>query len=1073
MPVATKLKSLHLASSVEELDKKYASSNKLPEKNITMICKSTKTVLEKADIDRDLGDEERAYVLYTRYFTLVQLVRKHKDYKKDKTKYDDLLEVKQCPRVMDALEKLKESLIKRYALLKEVKAAEAKEQKAAEEAYAEQQKRKTPVAKDDPDESNKTNGDGGSATSPVPSVGLVKPATTCVSSFDLYKWLQDDTLNLLILDCRERDDFFESHLKHERCINIPEGILSPGITGEQLSETVPEESRSLFGKRDLVDFVILIDWRSTDVPSIPAVPLRVLKDAIWKWCTSKHLRSEPVVLIGGYEDWLLRYPMCTTYAHPRVPVRPSSPLSPDLTLGIKDFPDLDRDFEQKPQNSQQNAIFGNHGALLGPGSGTWQPMPSVDRSKKPSVPNGPTLPNHIVHDGVNGASVNRRNSLVDLPRTNIPQVDRALKPVPGGPFGSELDAADVQSGSQKDVGRTFVSSGDEEMPSRASALKQELLELTKDQLDAELKFELLRERRAREAGEEIREALQEQEEALRERVRLTEKAMKEKEQEVNDLTKSNALFQQQLQEKDRELERVLRLQEEQKKAEKELKRMREERRHKEQKERDEAEKRKGAVPDKPSSSARTRKQVTTTNDISQDHGGQGENSAPTHASPTAWKSSGLSRSRSFPNLSTAAEEEEQQGARNQLNTSAVPGFDRTLKPSQSVETAASSLSRPSRVRPNDVPSLRVRSISPSSGREVKRLAGLKNLGNTCYMNATLQCLANTVPLALHFLSGKYIADINRESRRGTGGEAANEFKSLVTQMYYNDKSVAPKSFKSLMGRLFNVYAGYEQQDAHEFLLNLIDKLHEDLNKANHRRGGPGSLPPTDEASLSLNARINRFWLMHMERNLSVISDLFEGLLASTLTCLSCHKSSSSFEAFSCLSLPIPHGGGSVCYLQDCLKLFLETEKMSGEAAWDCPSCKQKRKAEKRMIIAKLPKILIVQFNRFRCEAAWQSKKLQTYVHFPINNFDVNQYVDHSKVETQKRPLYNLYAFLNHYGTLATGHYIAYCRAGIGSSWYMYDDASVTEVVLSESDKKNAYILFYTSVDIKHQFTSLC
>lgn len=36
--------------------------------------------------------------------------------------------------------------------------------------------------------------------------------------------------------------------------------------------------------------------------------------------------------------------------------------------------------------------------------------------------------------------------------------------------------------------------------------------------------------------------------------------------------------------------------------------------------------------------------------------------------------------------------------------------------------------------------------------------------------------------------------------------------------------------QSLMGRLFNVYAGYEQQDAHEFLLNLIDKLHEDLNK---------------------------------------------------------------------------------------------------------------------------------------------------------------------------------------------------------------------------------------------------
>ncbi|KAM7314269.1 ubiquitin carboxyl-terminal hydrolase 8 [Ixodes scapularis] len=900
------------------------------------------------------------------------------------------------------------------------------------------------------------------------------------------------------------------------------------VAGEQLSAAVPDESRSLFGRRDLVDFVILIDWRSRDVPSVPTVPLRVLKDAIWKWCTSKHLRSEPMVLIGGYEDWLLRYPMHTTYPHPRIPTPPGSPHPPDLGLAIIDFPDLDRDFEQKAPSSQQNATPGNHGLASGSGNGSWQLMPSVDRTKKPNVPNGPTVVNDVSYRVVNGTSL---DSLADTPKANIPQVDRALKPGLGGPFGRDVDVGDARLASQRDGRRTSSPSGDDEAPSRASALGQELLDLTKDQLAFEQKFELLRERRAREAEEGIRQVLQEQEEALRERIRLTEKAMRDKEQEVNDLTRSNALFQQQLQEKDRELERIIRLQEEQKKAEKELKRMREERKHKEQKEKEEAERRKGAVaPDK--ASARTRKQVSTTGDVSQDRGGQGENSASKHSSPTAWKSSGLSRSRSFPNLSTAAEEEVQQLAERQPDTSVIPGFDRTLKPSQSVEAPSASISRQSRVRPNDLSNSRVRSISPSSGREIKRLAGLKNLGNTCYMNATLQCLANTVPLALHFLSGKYHADINRldalspehwvhldiwikrlaglknlgntcymnatlqclantvplalhflsgkyhadinrESRRGTGGEAANEFKNLVAQMYYNDKSVAPKSFKSLMGRLFNVYAGYEQQDAHEFLLNLIDKLHEDLNKANQRRVPPASLPPADEASLSLSARINRFWNQHTDRHLSVISDLFEGLLASTLTCLSCHKSSSSFEAFSCLSLPIPHGGASGCYLQDCLKLFLETEKMSGEAAWDCPSCKQKRKAEKRMIIARLPKILIVQFNRFRCEAAWQSKKLQTYVHFPVNNFDMNQYVDHTRLETQKRPPYNLYAFLNHYGTLATGHYIAYCRAGIGSSWFMYDDASVTEVVLSESDKKNAYILFYTSVDIKHQFTCAC
>ncbi|CAN7984220.1 unnamed protein product [Ixodes hexagonus] len=794
MPVATKLQSLYLATSVEELDKKF-STRELPSQNIRMVCKSIRTVLQKADLDRDMGDEERAYVLYVRYFTMVQLVRKHRDYKKDTAKYDEAVMIKQCPRVMETMEKLKESLIKRYALLKEVKAAKAKEQKEAEEAYAEQQRGRTPVAKDDPDlsKSDKTNGDPGVAASPVPSAGVVKPAKTCISSFELYDLLLDNALNLLILDCRERDDFFESHLKHSHCINIPEEVLSPGITGEELSAAVPDESRSLFGRRDLVDFVILIDWRSKEVPSVPTVPLRVLKDAIWKWCTTKHLRSEPMVLIGGYEDWLLRYPMHTTYAHPRIPTPPSSPRPPDLTIGqscVIDFPDLDRDFGQKPQNPEQNAASTNHSESLGSGNGAWQPMPSVDRSKKPSVPNGPTVPNNMLHKVANGVSINQHDSLLDAARINTPQVDRASKPGPTGPFGRDVDESEVRPASQKDARRTSVSSGDDEVPSRASTLGQELLELTKDVISEKVIAAL------RSAGLASPHHAPRARSTLL-RVNLGKIAVSRKDRSKSKLKMEHPFLSQQLQEKDRELERIVRLQEEQKKAEKELKRMREERKQKEQKEREEAEKRKGAVaPKTPSASARTRTQASTANEIGQDHGGQGESSALKHMSPTAWNSSGLSRSRSFPNLSTAAEEEEQQSAKRQLDTSATPGFDRTLKPSQSVETSSASLNRQSRVRSNDGPNMRVRGISPSFGREVKRLAGLKNLGNTCYMNATLQCLANTVPLAMHFISGNYHADINRESRRGTGGEAANEFKNLVTQMYYNDKSVAPKSFKA-------------------------------------------------------------------------------------------------------------------------------------------------------------------------------------------------------------------------------------------------------------------------------------
>lgn len=1057
MPVATK--SLHVANSFEDLMKLVDSDDvTLKEKhckgkNLRMLCTSTKKVLEVADMHKNDGDEERSFFLYMRYFSMVDYIRTHKDYKKGKEMYDKLMMLDQCARVMDTMEQQKRSLLKRYAILKDAKEAAAKERKA-EEAAAELMLKPSPPPQ--PPQPLEPASDGSLTKLPaVPDV--IKPFETQLSSFKLLDMLQDKDTKVLIMDARPRQDFLDSHLKSSNCINIPEEVLKPGIIAEELSRSIPVESVELFEKRDVVDYVVLMDWKSADVPEDNQAPLKVLKDAIYKWSTQKVLKCEPMVLTNGYEDWLMRYPMHTTNAHTKVPEAASDPFVSNYsnsTEGVY-FPDPDNLFEEAIRNKSQQ------GKPSGPASNTAAvSMPLVDRSKKPSLSNGP-VPNSTGPKMVNGSSFN----VPDPTGTKggvFHQVDSAPKPLPGGPFGGlsqDSESGETEATSLEGIRQT-------------ENLKQKILDLTKDQLASEKEFELLRERKAREAEEELRRSVQEREEALQAHVRQLEKERAEVEQRVTALTRSNEQYEQKLKEKDKELIRIRQLNEEQRKADKEVHKLREERKRREQQEREEALKDSGkTVVDKAAVPSPPRSLKPTTNTAANNLKSQGTTATTPVERPqgvSMRSNNNLSRSRSFPNLSMASEESALEST-GPATSATAPQFDRSLKPSQSVEANTAVITHQHRARAGDGINPRMRSNSPSSGREFKRSAGLRNLGNTCYMNATLQCLANTIPLALHFLSDRYKKDINRESHRSTGGEAAHEFKSLLSQMYYNDKSVSPKGFKSLMGRLFNVYAGYEQQDAHEFLLNFIDKLHEDLNKAVNRKGAPAPLPLADEANLSLNGRINRFWCQHLDRHLSVVSDLFEGLLVSNLTCLVCRKSSSSFEVFSCLSLPIPAVSGSVCYLQDCLKLFLETESMSGEAAWDCPTCKQKRKAEKRMIIARLPKILIVQFNRFRCETAWQSKKLQTYVHFPVNSFDMNCYVDHTRVDTQRRPPYNLYAFLNHYGTLATGHYIAYCRAGLGGQWYMYDDASVTEVTLSESDKRNAYILFYTSVDMRHQF----
>ncbi|NXM65528.1 UBP2 hydrolase, partial [Serilophus lunatus] len=343
------------------------------------------------------------------------------------------------------------------------------------------------------------------------------------------------------------------------------------------------------------------------------------------------------------------------------------------------------------------------------------------------------------------------------------------------------------------------------------------------------------------------------------------------------------------------------------------------------------------------------------------------------------------------------------------------------------------------------------SALPPSGTRLQGLTGLRNLGNTCFMNSILQCLSNTKELRDYCLQNQYLRDLNNNSRMRTA--LMSEFAKLIQLLWTSspNESVSPSEFKTQIQRYAPRFVGYNQQDAQEFLRFLLDGLHSEVNRVLVRpRASTDTLDhlPDDEKS-------RQMWRRYQEREDSRISDLFVGQLKSSLTCSECGYCSTAFDPFWDLSLPIPKKGYGEVTLMDCLRLFTKEDVLDGDEKPTCCRCKARTRCTKKFSIQKFPKILVLHLKRFS-EARIRSSKLTTFVNFQLKDLDLREFASQSC----NHAVYNLYAVSNHSGTTMGGHYTAYCKSPVSSEWHSFNDSRVTPMSSSHVRSSDAYLLFY-------------
>lgn len=334
--------------------------------------------------------------------------------------------------------------------------------------------------------------------------------------------------------------------------------------------------------------------------------------------------------------------------------------------------------------------------------------------------------------------------------------------------------------------------------------------------------------------------------------------------------------------------------------------------------------------------------------------------------------------------------------------------------------------------------------------DINGLCGLVNFGNTCYINSAIQCLASIPQIKQYFLEKKFVQDLNRNANELN---LVIQWYKILNSKYSNNSVISPQSFRkeiaiiSLKEGINLNFVGNGQNDVQEFLLFLIDKMHNGVSrKVNVNITGKVK---NDLDKKALEAM--KIWKIFFKDSYSIFIDLFYSQNSSRIYNLDKELLSTNYDPLCYHTLPIPEIENPDVY--DCFDLFTNMELMEDEEnLYFDEKKKEFIKSYKEIKFWSLPKILIVVLKRF----LKNGNKIDKKVTFPLENLDLCKYCVGYKKNTYK---YDLFAISNHIGNLNSGHYYAYCKME-DNNWYNFNDTSVSSINQEDLITENAYCLFY-------------
>ena len=326
----------------------------------------------------------------------------------------------------------------------------------------------------------------------------------------------------------------------------------------------------------------------------------------------------------------------------------------------------------------------------------------------------------------------------------------------------------------------------------------------------------------------------------------------------------------------------------------------------------------------------------------------------------------------------------------------------------------------------------------------KSKIGLRNLGNTCFMNTCLQNLIHSEFFIVKLFAKSFLIS--------SKAKISKQFYSLCKEVSSCvSTACSPYDFKSAFGSKHSMFSGYAQHDTQEFCRILLEDMNSELNEVLH----PAPYKELSTLNKSKTECNKEFDEVFRKRENSLIMDVFYGQLINIFKC-ECDFETYSFEKVLDLPLLLPKQKSSI-NIKDLLEEYFDSERIKFETK--CEKCKKKEWHTKVIKFSQPPNILILSLQR---QNPRTGTKNNSYVDFS-DELDMSVYLDH-ECWNKNDAKYTLYGIGNHSGSINFGHYYAYIK--INNSWYSFNDSSVSLHSKGENNSSSeAYILFYKKKSI--------